>query len=273
MQAGCRSGAARAGMPAMADLLRSELLSAHGFVHGFSLRTGGTSAAPFDSLNLGRGLGDDPSAVEENHRRFAEALPVGRDRLFEISQVHGRGVRLVGPDDSVPGVREEQGDALATATPGLAVGVRIADCVPILVADPRTGAVAAIHAGWRGTVVRVIEAAIEVLVERADVRPGDLVAAVFPHIRLAAFEVGDEVASEIAAAAGTSEVIDRSYPKPHADLGRVVRTQLVGLGLDASRIDDVAGCTFTDPRRFFSFRRDGRNSGRHLAAIVGRAPS
>ena len=273
MQAGCRSGAARAGMPAMADLLRSELLTAHGFVHGFSLRTGGTSAAPFDTLNLGRGLGDEASAVEENHRRFALALPVERERLFEISQVHGRSVRFVDGADSVAAVREEQGDALATATPGVAVGVRIADCVPILVADPRTGAVAAVHAGWRGTVVHVLEAAVEVLVERAGVRPDDLVAAVFPHIRLAAFEVGDELAAEIAAAAGTSAVIDRSYPKPNADLTRVVRTQPVGLGLDASRIDEVGGCTFADRERFFSFRRDGRNSGRHLAAIVARAPS
>ena len=127
--------------------------------------------------------------------------------------------------------------------------------------------------GWRGTVVRVLEAAVEVLAERAGVRPVDLVAAVFPHIRLPAFEVGDEVADEIAAAAGTDLVIDRSYPKPHADLTRVVHTQLVALGLDASRIDDVAGCTFADGERFFSFRRDGRNSGRHLAAIVARAPS
>ena len=128
--------------------LQSRALS--GFTHGFSLRTGGVSEGGFASLNLARGLGDDEELVAENHRILARDVGYVAGGLFEVSQVHGAHVRVVEASDEVRRVREEQADALVAPPGGVAVAVRTADCVPVLVADPKTGAVAAIHAGWRG---------------------------------------------------------------------------------------------------------------------------
>ncbi|HJL01891.1 MAG TPA: peptidoglycan editing factor PgeF [Polyangiaceae bacterium LLY-WYZ-15_(1-7)] len=252
----------------MADLLRSELLTRHGFAHGFALRTGGVSAPPFDSLNLGRGLGDAPDAVAENHRRLAEA--VGYGRLFELSQVHGRRVRAVGAGEDPVAVRQEEGDALFATEPGVAVGVRVADCAPLLIADPGTGAVAAVHAGWRGVEARIAEAAIEALEEIGASREALLVA-IGPHIRLGWFEVGEEVAERLEAVAHGVTCVDRTTgDKPHVDLTAILFAQLAALGVARARIDDLGGCTYADRSRFFSYRRDGKATGRHLAVIVAR---
>jgi YfiH family protein len=160
-------------------------------------------------------------------------------------------------------------DALVAREEGLAVGVRTADCVPILVADPSSGAVAAIHAGWRGVVAGVIPSAIEVLCPSPAAR-GQLVAAIGPHIRAERFEVGRDVADAIAKVSDGSVVIAGATPKPHVDLARAVRVQLGRLGLDERRIDDVGGCTWQEAERFHSHRRDGERSGRMLSVVVAR---
>ena len=251
--------------------LTSPLLSRHGFTHGFSLRTGGVSEGPYASLNLGRAVGDDAEAVEENHRLFAAEVGYETARSFEVSQVHGAGVHVVGPDDAPAAVRGLSGDALVApaTTPRVVVGVRVADCIPVLLADPVTGAVAAVHAGWRGAVAGVIDAAIAAMEVAAGVRAEDLLAAIGPHIRAGAFEVGEDVAAQIAGAApGAPGVVVRGYDKPHVDLAVVVRAQLAARGVPAEHVDDVGGCTVTESARFFSFRRDGKRSGRHLGVIA-----
>jgi YfiH family protein len=254
----------------VAVILSSELLSRHGFAHGFSLRTGGVSKPPFDTLNLARTVGDDPEAVAENTRRFAVALaPDGTPpAIYEVSQVHGAMVREVGTGEEVEEVRQTEADALVIAPGQGAVAVRTADCVPILVGDRESGTVAAIHAGWRGTVRGVIAATFDVLGRRG-VEPRAVVVAIGPHIRLDAFEVGEDVAREIAAAApDAEEVIRWDDPRPHVELSRVVRAQLEALGVPRDAIDDTGGCTFTEAARFFSYRRDRERSGRHLSAIA-----
>ena len=127
----------------MQSVLRSSLLSRHGFSHGFSTRSGGVSPAPFESLNLGRSVGDAPEHVAENHRRFAARVGYEPVRIFELSQVHGRRARQVEAHEDASEVRREEGDALLTAAAGVAIGVRAADCLPLLIGDPATGAVAA----------------------------------------------------------------------------------------------------------------------------------
>lgn len=253
--------------------IRSELLTRHGFAHGFSLRTGGVSEGPYASLNLGRGVGDDLAAVEENHRRLAADVGYEVARLYEVSQVHGGEVCVVGQHDVAEDVRRVSADALVAraTTPAVAVGVRVADCAAVLIADPVTGAVAAAHAGWRGTVARVVDATIDALEREAGARARDLVAAIGPHIRPGAFEVGEDVAAQIARVAHGEDVIRRGYDKPHVDLAQVVRAQLIARGLSRERVDDVGGCTMEDPSRLYSFRRDGKRSGRHLGVIVARA--
>ena len=154
------------------EILRSRLLDP--FPHGFTTRLGGLSRPPYDALNLGEGVGDDPAAVAESWRRLALAAGVSFAR---VRQVHGARVvvaeRAGGPGD--------EADAVATRTPGVAAYVSVADCVPVLVADPRGNAVAAAHAGWRGTIARVAARAVEALVGMG-ARREDLVAAVGPSI-------------------------------------------------------------------------------------------
>lgn len=244
-------------------VLRSALLDRYGFAHGFSLREGGVSEGPFASLNLGRTVGDDPACVAENLRRFAQAVGADVERLFEVSQVHGRSVVVVGADARVQDVRAMQADAVVVREPGAAAGVRTADCVPILIGDRESGSAAAVHAGWRGVVAGVVDAALDALA--AD--PRELVCAIGPHIRT--FEVGDDVARAIAAAARGEDVVVPHRPRPHVDLAKALRAQLRARGV--VEIEDVGGCTLSEPARFFSHRRDAGRTGRHLSAIVARA--
>jgi YfiH family protein len=171
----------------------------------------------------------------------------------------------------------QEADALVLGAPPLdegargaeAVGVRVADCVPILVGARGTGAVAAIHAGWRGVVAGVIDAALARLGEPSET--GERVAAIGPCIGPGCFEVGAEVAESIAAACGDPGVIARRVgEKAFVDLRRAVRAQLVRAGV--TDVEDVPGCTRCEAARFFSYRRDGERSGRHLAAIARRPP-
>lgn len=257
-------------------LLRSALLDHAGFRHGFSLRTGGVSAAPFASLNLARNVGDDAAAVSENHRRFAERVGFEGETLYELSQIHGAQVIRVELGDLPADLKRCEGDALVTTEPALALGVRVADCVPLLLADPSSGSVAAVHAGWRGVVAGVIEAAIESLCEASGAVPARLLCAFGPHIGPQSFEVGADVAAQIAAAAGDERVIvtrssstsSSTGSSTYVDLGRAVTGQLVRAGLSIVNIDPVQGCTMSESERFFSYRRDGVRSGRHLAVIV-----
>ena len=250
------------------SVLRSKLLDAAGVAHGFSTRLGGVSVGPYASMNLGWSVGDDPRAVEENHQRLAVAIGHDRGSLRLATQVHGANVLdadLVTRDrkSEPPGSGH---DALVSRRAGIAVGIRTADCVPILVFDPATGGVAAIHAGWRGVVSGVVGSALDVLVPYPASRSA-LVAVIGPHIRAERFEVGEDVARQIAAASDSSVVIPGA-PRPHVDLARAIRIQLQRAGIEAARIDDVGGCTLGEPERFHSHRRDGDRSGRMLSVIV-----
>lgn len=248
--------------------LQSELLRSAGFSHAFFTRIGGVSEGPYRSLNFSSAVGDAVERVAENLDRAARALGVESAHVYFLSQVHGRDVVAVDGSEARREVLERQGDGVASATAGVACGVRSADCVPVLVADRRSGTVAALHAGWRGTVAGIVPAGVHRLRELAGAAP-EIVAAIGPHISLSAFEVSEEVAREIAAASPDPHVVDASLgPRPHVDLRRVVRAQLRAAGVPDANIDDVIGCTVGDPEQFFSFRRDGAKSGRHLSAIV-----
>ena len=247
-------------------MIRSTLLRRHGFRHAFSTREGGVSAPPYDALNLGSHLGDVDDSVRENRARFAKTLGVSLDRLFEQRQVHGYFVREIGTTDDVRAIADAEGDVLVARVAGLAIAARTADCVPVLIAHPPTGHVAAVHAGWRGAVAGVVPIAIESLVHD----PAELIAAVGPHIRVGAFEIGEEVAREMERAASGRPVVDRSCAKPRGDLAKLVELQLLDAGLPQTAIDDVGGCTHSDAAHFFSHRRDRGKTGRHLSAIVAR---
>ena len=155
-------------------------------------------------------------------------------------------------------------DALLATGPREVVAVRTADCVPVLLADPRSGLVAAIHAGWRGLELDVVGATIRRVVDRG-IRTDDLIAAIGPAIGPNAFEIGPDVAARLTEAGLGSAVIPGD-PRPHADLHLAARILLHDAGVGESRIDGHPICTHDDPR-FFSYRRSGNRAGSHLAAI------
>lgn len=256
-----------------AQFQRSELLEREGFRHAFFTRRGGVSVGPYESLSFSLAVGDEKTAVAENLERAAGALGVGTSRLHFLSQVHAAGVVVTSGRETEEAMVQREGDALLSTDPTCAVSVRVADCVPILVGDCRSGAALAIHAGWRGLSLGVIESGVAKLREIVG-SGGNLVAAIGPHISVAAFEVSDEVADVLAACAPRAHAVDRTLgPKPHVSLVRIARQKLLELGLGEHAVDEVPGCTFGDGAHFFSFRRDGKTSGRHLAAIVPRSAS
>jgi YfiH family protein len=176
---------------------------------------------------------------------------LGGGVIVQVKQVHGARAVLAAE------ARGAEGDAIISTMGGPAVGVRVADCVPVLVASRRTGGVAAIHAGWRGVVAGVVAEGVRLL-------SGDeMIAAIGPCIGPCCFEVGRDVAEHI------GHVVRVAGDKAFVDLRAAVRAQLAAAGV--STVEDVAGCTKHEPERFHSFRRDGANSGRMLAAIAPRA--
>lgn len=249
-------------------LLQSPLLSGAGFVHAFFTRQGGVSSGAHGSLNLSHAVGDAAEAVAENRRRAARRLGVEVDRLLVPRQVHGRGVVVAGSGDDADAVAAREGDAVVSDAAGLACAVRTADCVPILIGDRETRRVAAVHAGWRGVVGRIVEATLGVMLARG-CRPEHLIAAIGPHISADAFEVGEDVGRQLAEASDArGSVIASGEGKSHADLEAILRAQLAALGVRPSNIDSIGGCTVGEPERYFSYRRDGSQSGRQLSAIV-----
>lgn len=258
--------------PALAEAegQTSTLFEREGFRHAFFTRRGGVSLGAYGSLNFSATTGDATENVSENLRRAARVLGVGADRIFYLSQVHGVGVHEVQAADTAEQARKIEADAVMGRAPGLACAVRTADCVPLLLADRETGAVAAVHAGWRGTVRGVVGEAVRALRALSGSRSG-LLAAIGPHISVDAFEVSPEVADELRAAAPATGVV-RPGPRgrPHVDLRAIVAAQLRELDIEENAIDHVEGCTLSEPERYFSYRRDGPKSGRHLSAIVAR---
>jgi YfiH family protein len=249
-----------------AEFLESALLRGAGFRHAFFTRHGGVSVGAYSSLSFSVAAGDSEANVKHNLERAAAELGVAPSRIHFLSQVHGRVAHILSGDEVQSELIQREGDALVSRAPGLACAVRSADCVPVLLADRRSGAVAAAHAGWRGAVAGIVSSAVDAL--RTIAPNPDLIAAIGPHISLAAFEVSEDVAQTLAFASRDPGIVDRSRAKPHVDLRRMLRAELHALGLAHGDIDDVRGCTVLQPEHFFSFRRDGKASGRHLSAIV-----
>jgi YfiH family protein len=248
--------------------LTSHLLSAAGVVHGFSVRTGGVSVGPLASLNLGRSVGDSPDAVRENHQRLAGAAGI-RGEFATAHQVHGDRVVAAGGKEIFPATEpqpEEGADALLTLDEGVAAGVRVADCVPILLYAEEDGAAAAVHSGWRGARLSIAGRGVRALQHAAGADPRRMLAAVGPCIGRCCYEVSPELATLFRGLFGP-EVADAG-PKPHLDLRLCVERALSAAGVPPERIEQVPGCTSCDRESFFSHRRDKGVTGRHLAFIV-----
>ncbi len=235
-------------------------------VAAFSTRTGGTSAAPFDSLNLSEGVGDDAQAVRANRARLLDALQLAPGRVAYATQVHGA-TCLVPPGPGWAGT----GDALATRHDDLVLVASAADCLAVLLWDATRPVIAAAHAGWRGTVAGVVPRAVQAMAALGS-DPAQLRAALGPRIGPCCFEVGPEVAerfhaSDVRAANGRTTI----------DLAQAVTRQLVLSGLAPASIRDLGldleggACTACDPARYFSHRRDHGSTGRAWGILAPHA--
>jgi len=228
-------------------------------VLAFTTRRGGVSDAPFDTLNLGRSTADRPEAVAENRARALREASLDPARLATAGQVHGaRVVEALGPG------HVEACDALVTRVPGLTLAVTSADCLPILFVAP--GAVAAAHAGWRGTAAGIPRATLAALLRAAAGTTTAQVRVAFgPCIRGCCYEVGDEVALQF-----PEEARKPANGRWMLDLPAAARVQLVEAGLSPDAIADTGACTACDPDLYFSHRRDAGRTGRHWGLVARR---
>ena len=238
--------------------------------HGMSLRSGGVSRGPYATFNLGSSVGDEVAAVATNRERFAASFGVDLAAVMRLDQVHGATVRVAGVDPI-----GADGDALVSDDPDWLLVVSAADCLPVLMHDPVTGAVAAVHAGWRGAVNGVVPAAVAMLRERFGSAPGDLEVWFGAAIRGPRYQVGHDVAEAFRGAGAPDSAL---WPDPRepgrfrADVATFVRAQLLQLGLASARLSDAGVCTSADPR-CYSHRRDAGRTGRHWAAIRAQPPT
>jgi YfiH family protein len=215
---------------------------------------------------------------------LAATASLGSDpaRLIRVKQVHGNAVRIVRQGDDIARAIEERpdGDAIVSNVPGLALAVMVADCVPILIADPTRGAAAAVHAGWRGTCARVAPTAIEVMRRELGVDPAGLIAAIGPSVGPDDYEVGDQLIEAFLAAGHDKADVDRwffrpslkpqtlSPLKPHLDLWQANRDQLVASGIPRDHIYICGLSTVAHPDVLESYRVAGARAGRMTGLIV-----
>ncbi|MFI5204368.1 MAG: peptidoglycan editing factor PgeF [Flavobacteriales bacterium] len=224
-----------------------------------STREGGVSTAPFDSLNLGLSVNDNKEHVIENRTRFFTSLGFSPEQISISKQVHGKHVLHVGK----PGICEGY-DAQITNVPGICLAVSVADCVPVLIHDPVTKAVAAIHAGWRGTVADISGETLRMMKEKFNTDPVNCVAFIGACIEFDNFEVGDEVAAQFSGDIKRKNPITKKY---HVDLKKANLLLLEKWGIPRENIEISEHCTWRDGHLFFSHRRDKGTTGRMMAAI------
>lgn len=242
----------------------------HGVGAVMTTRAAGVSRPPWDSLNVGDAVGDEPRAVAENRRRFASAI--GAVPIY-LRQVHGAGVvDLDGLGDGTNVAPPFEADASVCTTPWRACAVQVADCLPVLLAAPQGRGVAAAHAGWRGLAGGVLEATVAALCERCACSPSELWAWMGPCIGPRQFEVGADVLQALDVDPSDATVESPLFREKAAGSERKWLADLPALArlrLQRAGVPWVGGgtwCTVEEPSRFFSFRRD-RVTGRMVAAI------
>jgi len=251
----------------MQRLEAANLAALPGIAHGFFGRAGGVSTGLYASLNCGPGSRDDPAAVAENRARIAAAL--GGSALVSLAQIHSPFVQIVGPDwDSS---RHPEGDGMATATPGMALGILTADCAPVLFADPQARVIGAAHAGWKGALGGVLEATIGAM-ESLGARRGRIAAAIGPCISATNYEVGTDFRARfLEADTANAHFFQAGKPdRCHFDLEGYAAARLAQMGL--ASIAPLGICTYPVENGFFSFRRTTHagepDYGREISAIL-----
>ena len=224
--------------------------AAGGVAHGFATRLGGVSTGPYAQLNLGITRPDERAAVRENYHRFCAAIGVDETRLVMTHQVHEDGIRVATAADVLPDLLDPidyRVDGLVTNTPGLALTIYYADCIPVLLYDPVGKAIAAVHSGWRGTSLGIAPKAVAKMTALYGTRPEDVLAAIvrpFCH------------------------PLEQAAGKFTVDLKGIIAWELRQAGLAEEHIDTLPLCTACHPELYWSHRKMGDQRGNHAAMIA-----
>ncbi len=241
-------------------------------LHFSTTRIGGKSEANYSSLNLGLNSGDSPDRVILNRETLCSALEIKSDSFIFPKQTHTATVKVITKLFLSASIAERKHylldtDAVITALHSICIAVKTADCVPVLLFDPKQKVIAAIHAGWRGTSQNIVVETIQKMGEEFGSSPADLIAGIGPSISPAVYEVGADVHSQFDSAfyRDTNPVIKE---KKLLNLWEANRQQLLRAGVPTGQIELAQICTLSDPERFFSARRDGAKTGRMGTGIM-----
>lgn len=246
----------------------NNLQNQSGIRHFVSGRAGGVSSGEVGTFNLSFKVVDSAENVRENRRRLAEAMQVLPEHLLFPAQTHSTNVRLV--QAHTHGDDLTNTDALITNVPDRCICVMSADCVPILLYDPVQRAVGAVHAGWRGTVGKILSRTVEAMQSNYNTRPKNLLAGIGPSICPQVYEVGAEVLAAVRETFGNvNGLIDRENAggKGYLNLWEANRVQLLQAGVPAASIEVAGICTYQQSNDFFSARKSGNRAGRFAAGI------
>ena len=245
-----------------------------------STRHSGCSKGAYAAFNINRYCGDEEEDIRQNRLALCQELEITNDHLVMPHQVHETVIaningEILALNDEGRQEHLEGVDALMTNVRKVCIGVSTADCIPVLLYDPEKGAVSAIHAGWRGTVKRIVEKTVLAMTKTYGSQPSDIIAQIGPGIHLDNFEVGDEVYESFVNEAFDMAVISKRYPtadgkgeKWHIDLPECNRLQLIASGIPADHIAVSPVCTFQQSANYFSARRLGIKSGRIFTGIL-----
>ena len=244
--------------------------------HFVTTRQGGVSKGAYASFNPGEYSGDNPEAVRTNRKLLSDAIGIPTERIFAPFQVHGAEIRSIEPSFLSLPLEEQQlymhgVDALVTDVPEVCIAVSTADCVPVLLYAPDVKAVAAVHAGWKGTVKHIVSNVMDHLNKMFGTQGEDVIACIGPSISLESFEVGDEVYDAFEESGFDMSLISmkkKETGKYHIDLWEANRIELLNLGVPAEQIEVAGICTYIHHDEFFSARRLGIDSGRTLSGIM-----
>ena len=249
-------------------MIEAQVLALEGIRHGFFTREGGVSGGLYASLNGGVGSRDAAAHVAENRARMAEMLGVQPGHLLTAYQIHSAEVVTI----DCPWRERPRADAIVTRASGLAVAITTADCGPVLLADPDARVIGAAHAGWRGALSGVVEAAVDAM-ERLGAERHHIRAALGPMIRQGNYEVGPDLIARFTVEDPASHRFFATAEREgHAvfDLAGYIAARLMRAGIH--QVEDVGLCTYADDGRFYSFRRTThraeRDYGRHVNAIA-----
>lgn len=243
-----------------------------GFANGFSTRVGGVSPFPENDLNLAGFNEDAAENIFENRRRFLNVFD-GDFRLATVWQIHGDTVKILESYEDI-GESDDHADAVLSDLDGILAGAKTADCVPVLIGDPATGAYAAIHAGWRGTVASIVQKTVSKMTELYGSDPANLIAAIGPAASFCNYEIGEDVMSAFAENFAGSEKYFTPTRDGHArvNLHLANRDQLIAVGLSDANIHTAPYCTMERPDLFFSYRLEKQKLGKtgRLLSVIGR---